>query len=807
MKDVIESHPGKPLIQHLKEVGSIVRSIIEGKRIDFSLHLDDAYYDINKPVLDLAYITGAFHDIGKSTFYFQDYIEYPEDKHNDKKKSHALLSALFTYFISSKYLQDTNLPENIKQLLAIFTYSAVKRHHGKLGNLSDEVMLDAETRTLMTDQITNIPEKETIVIIDELLNGFSFSVKWQDFIFFVTNQEYDEIFEEFAFDFLDIDYLELRPDTKLTLFYLHQFLYSGLLFGDKNDVITNNKQNLISPSNILDAIKNYRNKKGFNNPSSPINKLKNQAFFESEIFLDKNFTKEKHIYSVTLPTGMGKTITAFNLADKLRKLAGLDYSKIIINIPFTSIIDQNFEVYSDILGTNNSNILLKHHHLAEPEYKLTESILDYNESKFLIETWHSDTIVTTFVQLLESIFSNDKTKLMKFSNIVNSVVLLDEIQTVPYELWETIRETFKVLGKKFNIYFILISATQPLIFTPDEDITELIPNYKQYFNFFNRTKLEIQHEPVDFEKYKDRLSSYIQNHPHEDILAIINTKRAARETFQYICEEINTTKKEIYFLSTLITPYERKHIIRLINKSSTKQKIIISTQLVEAGVDISVDTVFRQNAPLDAIIQAAGRANRYYKNSEASRVFVYDIKELQKATNKIYGNDLMIKTKNVLNKFDVVNEKEFIHLIEEYFVEVRKQSNQTNNKLLQAMQGLNFALVNFQLIENRESESVFVQLNESARSLWNEYVNIYSDENRTPWERKEAFSKIRADFYDYVINVPIPYGKDTINFDSEKQFNFYVSDLYCPSQNYQYSEKDYTKNIGYVSIENKTVIV
>ena len=523
--------------------------------------------------------------------------------------------------------------------------------------------------------------------------------------------------------------------------------------------------------------------------------------------MERVFRQEKHIYSVTLPTGLGKTITAFMLADKLRKLAGLKNSKIIVNIPFTSIIDQNFEVYAEILDTYNTNILLKHHHLADPTYKTNENTADYYQSKFLIETWQSDVIVTTFVQLLETLLSCDKTKLMKFAHLANSVILLDEIQTIPYELWETIRETFKVLGEKFNIYFILISATQPLIFTPNEDIMELVPDYKKYFHFFNRTKLNVVNEKISFENFKSLLSDYIIANPQKNILVILNTKDSARQTFEFICNEIDTENTETYFLSTLITPFERKNIINKIKEESENQKVIISTQLVEAGVDISVDTVFRQIAPLDSIIQAAGRANRYAEKTEIADVFIYDIEELRKTSGFIYGSDLLLKTTNVLKGLNIVEEKNYIQLIENYFQEVRKQSDNTSNKLLSAIKNLDFGEVDFELIVNRKSESVFVQLNEQAKKIWEKYVEIYTKQDIKPWEKEKEFSKIKSIFYDYVINVPIPYNRETIIFDSEKKFDFYVSEYENPSINYMYSENDYTKNTGYVNKEQKTIIL
>lgn len=803
------SHPDKLLITHLSEVTKVAVNTVKGKSFNFSLCFENSLYDLAQIVPKVIYMAAAFHDLGKATLFFQNYIRNPQGEH-DKRKSHALISAVFVYYITEKYLSIEVKNKNLAQMLSVFAFSAVKRHHGRLINLSDEILVESEWRKLLPELAVSIDEQKIVEIINIQLEGFHLTIDWCDFLEFLNQEKYDELLEDFSFEVLQKYYKVESDETKLSLFYIHQLIYSALLFADKNEVILNDKNEELFQSNIVERIFEYRNKHGFNHPKSGIDELKNSAFYESAEHLEKVFDTKQHIYSVTLPTGLGKTITAFMLADKLRKLSRFESSRIIINIPFTSIIDQNFEVYAQILQTYNTNILLKHHHLAEPIYKSNENILDYYKSQFLIETWQSDTVVTTFVQLLETILSCDKTKLMKFAHLANSVILLDEIQTIPYSLWETIRESFKILGEKFNIYFILISATQPLIFTPNVDIVELVPDYKKYFHYFNRTKLILRKESLSFTQFKSELAQYIATNPQKDVLTILNTKRAARETFEFMCSEFSTGDFDFYFLTTLITPFERKEIIKRIKAKSERQKIIISTQLVEAGVDISVDTVFRQISPLDSIIQAAGRANRYNKEKQISEVHIYDIKEFKKASNMVYGNDLLLKTENVLANYTEIEEKDYIQLIENYFVEVRKQSDNTSQPILNAMRKLDFGLVDFELIENRKTDSVFVQLNGKAQKLWEEYVNIYSSNHLKPWERDAQFSKIKSDFYDFVINVPIPDGHDSIDFDSEKEYNFYVSKLKYPSLFYQYSESDFRKNIGYKTgkeIKSQTLII
>ena len=796
MIDELWSHPEKPLVVHSREVAAIALESIKGKEFNFTLDVSGQSLPFGVYIEDLIYLSAAFHDLGKATLFFQDYILNPDAPH-DKRKSHALLSALFVFYITEKYLE-TKLPDNdFARLCSVFAFSAVKRHHGRLNNLSDEILIDSEWRELLPELAGSVRAELVQPFIDELINGLGITISWFDFLQFISDEAYDEILDDFSFDILQSGLKKLDSEAGISFYYFHHTVYSALLFADKNEVIVSSGAK-VERADVEEMINDYREKKGFNAPSFDIDRLKNESFFSSIGNLEEVFNKDQHIYSVTLPTGLGKTITAYMLADRLRKLAGLKQGRIIINIPFTSIIDQNFDVYADILQTNDSAKLLKHHHLADPVYKSGENTRDYSQSKFLIETWQSDTVVTTFVQLLETILSCDKAKLMKFCQMANGVILLDEIQTIPYPLWETIREVFKTLGKRMNMYFILISATQPLIFNPGEDIAEIVPDHKKYFRHFNRTRLVIK-ESLQFEGFLEMLSDYIDCNPNKDILCILNTKKAALEVFEKIRDMVDSERVEMFYLTTLITPYERKDIIRKIKEASIKQKIIISTQLVEAGVDISVDTVFRQLAPLDSIIQAAGRANRYNEKEGVSDVFVLDIEDYRKASNLVYGSDLLIKTQAVLKEYETVEEKNYLELIEKYFSEVRKQSDNTSQPILNAIKNLDFGKVDFELIENRRTESVYVQLNERAKEIWEKYVSICTQKDLKPWERDELFSNIKSEFYDFVINVPIRFNSESIDFDSPKVHNFYVSSLEQPSRNYSYREGEYSFNIGYCS--------
>lgn len=799
---ILYSHQGKPLIKHLEKVANLCKTAIS------TLYLFSNVPELKSKLINLAHLAGAFHDLGKATKYFQHYLNHQEDEIIGPK-NHALISALFVKEISKVYLNSTDLSEFDKELYVCMAFTAVRRHHGKLSNFDDDIKIDifgnSKSRELK-QQIEVFFEPEVDEIISYFTEDLGLKYNFSDFKRYI----YSDTFVNELRQFYDRSFKKpkifqgLPTDKKIEHYYFHQLLYSTLLLSDKSDVIFN--ANLPGVSGIVDlnAVGRYKTDKKFDFPEpGSINAIKNEAFDQTLSNLKALFNPNQHIYSLTLPTGLGKTITSFAVAQKIRDILGQYGKRLILCMPFTSIIDQSFEVYSEIIKSDNTNKLLKHHHLSEPSYKIDENEYEANKSEFLIETWQSEIVVTTFVQLLDSIFSNDKALLMKLPNLANAMVVLDEVQTIPYHYWQLIKETFEVLGKAYNCYFLLMSATQPLMFIPEKEIIEIVPNYKRYFSYFNRTKIiNKTARAVSLADFAGEVCDYLDRNKSKDVLIILNTKKHSKTLFELLRNFISPKNEVIYYLSTLITPFERKEIIELIKKKSGKRKIIVSTQLVEAGVDISVDTVFRSLAPVDAIIQAAGRSNRYNEKPTQGEVYLYEIEELKISSSKIYGVDLITKTKNVLRSVDEIDENAYLQLVENYYKEVRKQSDDYRCKYLDYIQELKFGdMGTFSLIEEKNTQSVYLQLNQHAKILWQQFKLIYDDNSTDLFNKREQFATIKSSFYDYVINVPIPVDKKNIDFDGELYSNFYLSTLENPSRFYKYDEKDFSQNTGYQEVE------
>ncbi|MFW5804670.1 MAG: CRISPR-associated endonuclease Cas3'', partial [bacterium] len=221
MRNEIWSHPGKPLVYHLSEVAKVATNSVRDKILDLEIKYNGtALKNINDLVVHLVYLAAAFHDLGKATKYFQKYIRNPQI-HNDKYKSHALLSALFVYFISRRFLDDKGLDQDLSTLLAVFTFSSVKRHHGTLGNLSEEILIDNEWQEILSIQIKSIDPDQASEIINYLLSGLDIEIDWDEFLEFIEKIEYNNIFDDFSYDVLQDSLEDIDENTKISLFYIH----------------------------------------------------------------------------------------------------------------------------------------------------------------------------------------------------------------------------------------------------------------------------------------------------------------------------------------------------------------------------------------------------------------------------------------------------------------------------------------------------------------------------------------------------------------------------------------------------------
>ena len=534
------SHPNFSLTKHIKRVANI------SKKIYNEIYLKNS----NKQLFfDISQLIALGHDFGKFSSFFQDYIKKVEDNATLEKlrveryeilrnypdippyndlKDHSKISALFTYFlvkelISSKY---SNVQDNLEvKFLPLIAFLVVKKHHGNIQSFENDLRKD-----LFLSGRKNGYEQYFSIILENInLNKIApfyekngkikgISKKIVDFkkefmgyyeSLYEDYKNFDSyIYEKFGVRFEDIS--QNKKDTistdisinDLYYFLFLEFLYSIILDSDKKEA---SKTNYIEPFLIEEQIVNEYMKYKFNKKEGKMNELRNQ-FYDSVNKKSKKLDLEKNFYSITVPTGLGKTLASFNFAinlmNRIKQTKELNYTpRIIYALPFTTIIEQNHSAFLDVLtqkypmdrGKSN-NILLSHHHLTDIKYSdfQSEDDVRVEDALFYIENWDSQVIVTTFVQLFMSVINNRNRTLKRFHKISNSIIILDEIQTIPPKYYMLINKIFNALSHYFNTYFVFVTATKPLL-VDSKNCTEVVEDSKEYFLKMDRIRLYLEY--------------------------------------------------------------------------------------------------------------------------------------------------------------------------------------------------------------------------------------------------------------------------------------------------------------------------
>ena len=248
----------------------------------------------------------------------------------------------------------------------------------------------------------------------------------------------------------------------------------------------------------------------------------------------------------------------------------------------------------------------------------------------------------------------------------------------------------------------------------------------------------------------------IQTRKEKNFLIVMNTINSSKDLFSFIKETTNSNTNEYFYLSSNIIPLERLERIKKI-KNSTKRKIIVSTQVIEAGVDIDVDVIYRDLAPLDSINQVAGRCNRNFSSKDKGEVNIYCIQDDKNDRffySYVYEGFLINKTLDVLNGLKVIEEKNFFELLNQYFLSLKETcSDQISRNILENLYKLEFSETgNFKLIENDyEKIDIFIEINENAKKIWDTYTDILDIKDNAL--KKNKFLEIKKSFYDYVISI------------------------------------------------------
>lgn len=355
---------------------------------------------------------------------------------------------------------------------------------------------------------------------------------------------------------------------------------------------------------LLEHVEQERARKQAQNPGSSLGTLRNQIFDACR----EAGTQSQGFFSLTVPTGGGKTLSAMAFALVHARKHGL--RRVIVVIPYLSIIEQNAAEYRRVLGRD---VVLENHSNVAPRCDAGEE--EKNRLELVSENWDAPVIVTTSVQFLESLLASSPSKCRKLHRIARSVVIFDEVQTLPTHLLQPMFSVFRELVRTYGVSFVFSSATQPAFrksatlpdgFSPDE-LREIAPAPAELFRQLRRVKYHLpkQGELLDWPELAAQLAQRPQ------ALCVVNLTRHARELWEQLKRLLPDGESPIH-LSSAMCPQHRLALIRLIRCRLRKGLPcrVISTQLIEAGVDVDFPAVWRVMGPLDSIVQVAGRCNR-----------------------------------------------------------------------------------------------------------------------------------------------------------------------------------------------------
>lgn len=508
---------------------------------------------------DFGYVMGMLHDKGKEKHEFQEYIQdvngIPGHKQwTQEGKAHAYVGGLIAKDV-------------LRHIYPLIGNPIMGHHRG----LYDWIDLENEAQKQIPTEIV-VPHEG------------SYSVSLPSW-FLPSNlqpKDFHHIERMLYSCLVDADYL----DTE-------QFMHPEQ---------TAKRGSQTKIEQLLPMLERYIS--NFGAPTTEVNKIRNEI---QHVCLTES-ANPSGFYSLTVPTGGGKTLSSMVWA--LNHAIHNGKKRIIIAIPYTSIIVQTAAILRSIFGEKN---VLEHHSNINLNEQNESNVNE--QLKLATENWDYPVIVTTNVQLFESMMASHSSNCRKLHNICNSVIILDEVQTLPTDFLQSIVDTLDTYQRIFGVSILFTTASQPVLdgnhqgTNPSvvlrglENIKEIIPLNAKLHERLRRVTLDFDETPQTYDEMVERLAK------HNRVLCIVNTRRDAKEIFDRLPKE-----GICIHLSRMMCPAHLSEKIKEMKEAlaNPQNKIVrvVSTQLIEAGVDIDFPVVFRQEAGLDSILQAAGRCNR-----------------------------------------------------------------------------------------------------------------------------------------------------------------------------------------------------
>ena len=583
-----------------------------------------------------AYLAGIIHDLGKFSENFKNYIEKAADGEKVQRGS------VNHTFAGVRFLLEKHSDEQLSGfsdiVLEILAY-AVGAHHGLFDCVDDN----------NNNGFTKRIQKEGIDYLNAAQEFLKICCSKQDIEDLLKQSE-----KEFLPVFNEIEKLADNADakiqnTQITFYigFLARLILSAIIEADRSD--TSQFMNGYSEKTVkniseiwINCIKNVEQKLS----TMPLDKPINETRAQISALCAEAGNLESGIYRLNLPTGAGKTLTSLRYA--LHHALKHNKKRIIFTMPLLSIIEQNAGIIHEYIG--NEDILLEHHsNVIE-----TDETGELDKRELLIESWNVPIIITTMVQLLNTLFAGKTSNIRRMQALCNSIIVIDEVQTVPDKMLSLFNLALNFLAKICNATIILCSATQPCfektMYPLDKSVKDLITLTKEQETVFKRVRLEYKGE-MDCEELADFAAGILEK--NNSLLLVCNTKNEAAVMFNLLCSKLKDVKA--FHISAGMCTAHRKETIKEMQEAleNKQQKVLcVSTQVIEAGVDVSFARVIRLLAGMDNIVQATGRENRNREFDGLAPGYIVRLKgeflkglsEIEDAKNA--AADLLVKYKN-----------------------------------------------------------------------------------------------------------------------------------------------------------------
>lgn len=572
------------------------------------------------------YLAGLLHDAGKAKLEF---VEYLEAAYEGCPAERGTVNHTFTGVIWLLETFHTRQSGKWEQLASEIIAYAVGAHHG----LFDCTDLEGKNGFLHRLQ----ESREGLHYEEALENYFSQVIDERTVreYFQKSTEEIREFFETAARTCSGS-----KKDVCSQLSMLVRLVLSAVIYGDRRDTSEFMGQNTSrkpprKPSSLSwEKRRTYFERKAAQlDPQGPLNQVRADISRQCLAFAEK----PSHIYRLNVPTGAGKTLCTLRYA--LAHAERYNKKRIIFIIPLLSILDQNVKVIRDFLPDERE--VLEHHSNVMYEADQQELLDTY---ELLTEDWNAPVIVSTMVQLLDILFKHKTSSIRRMQALCDSVIVIDEVQSLPKKVTIMFNRAMNFLQQFCNASIVLSSATQPcfeelkwpLRLAESPDMVQLTPDQ---MHVFERTTISDHTTPygMEWEECVSFCSSLMER--HLSLLVVCNTKAQARILFEQMQEQADEQGWEVFHLSTSMCQKHRlkaleaiRHRLSRLQEQSEgsetpKRLICISTQLIEAGVDISFSGAVRVLAGIDNLAQTAGRCNRNGEYGKTGDVYLINLKQ------------------------------------------------------------------------------------------------------------------------------------------------------------------------------------